>query len=185
MVENDTKQVNQMADTSKETIQALMNDLGSQDGQVRVRARSALVAIGSPAVEPLVKALANKREWCRWEAAKALSQIANPMAAQALINALEDKMFDVRWLAAEGLISIGRESIIPLLLKTMEHPDSLVLREGAHHVLHDMYKGDLTEILRPVIRALEGLEPSVEVPVAADKALKTLTYNAGGMGIYE
>jgi HEAT repeat protein len=160
---------------SANTIKSLIADLGSQDGIVRVQARKSLVSTGGRAVKPLVKALASKREWVRWEAAKTLGQIGDPAAVQTLIEALEDKMFDVRWLSAEGLISIGHEALVPLLRALMEHPDSLWLREGVHHVLHDVDKGDLTEIIQPVIAALEGFEPSVEVPLAASTVLKALT----------
>jgi HEAT repeat protein len=158
-----------------ETIKSLIDDLGSKDGQVRVRARKSLVAIGGQAVKPLVKALSSEKEWVRWEAAKALGQIGGPAAVQALVKALEDKMFDVRWLSAEGLISIGREALVPLLRALMEHPDSLWLQEGVHHVLHDVEKEDINEILQPVLAALEGFEPSVEAPLAVKIALKALT----------
>jgi HEAT repeat protein len=157
-----------------ETVRSLVANLSSKDGQVRVRARKSLVAIGGPALKPLVEMLSSKRQRVRWEAAKALGQIGDPAAVQALVKALEDKMFDVRWLAAEGLISIGREALVPLLRALMEHPDSLWLREGVHHVLHDVDKEDFDEILQPVLAALEGFEPSVEVPYAAEKALKAL-----------
>jgi hypothetical protein len=96
------------------------------------------------------------------------------VAVQALVKALEDKMFDVRWLAAEGLISIGREALVPLLRELIEHPDSFWLREGVHHVLHDIYQGD-HKTLRPVLVALESFEPSVEAPLAAEVALKALS----------
>ena len=110
----------------------------------------------------------------RWEAAKALSQIANPASIQALLEALSDKEFDVRWLAAEGLIRIGRKVVGPLLETLVEHSDSLWLREGIHHVLHDMNRGNLDKTLRPVLTALEGTEPSLEAPLAARGALNVL-----------
>jgi HEAT repeat protein len=161
-------------DGGRKAIRALVAELGSQDGLVRVRARKSLINIGGRAVKPLVEALASKREWLRWEAAKALEQIGDPAAVQALINALEDRTFDVRWLAAEGLIHTGREALVPLLQELMEHPDSLWLREGVHHVLHDIEETGLGEILKPVLAALEDIEPSVEVPFAAKKALEAL-----------
>jgi HEAT repeat protein len=176
MAENEARLDNPVRSkkVSTETIESLVTDLDSQDGQVRVRARKSLVVIGGQAVKPLVKALASKREWVRWEAAKTLGQIGDPAAVQALVKALEDKMFDVRWLAAEGLISIGREALVPLLQALMEHPDSLWLREGVHHVLHDVDKEDINEILQPVLAALESFEPSVEAPLATEIALKAL-----------
>ena len=156
------------------TIRILVNDLCSEDGLVRVRARKRLVALGNQAVRPLKKLLGSKREWVRWEAAKALGQIGDPAAAQALIKALEDNMFDVRWLAAEGLIYMGKSALVPLLQAIRERPDSFWLREGVHHVLHDVNNGKITEIIRPVIVALESFEPSVEAPPAIEKALEVL-----------
>jgi len=94
---------------------------------------------------------------------------------QALVKALEDKMFDVRWLAAEGLVAIGHEALVPLLRVLIGHSDSVWLREGVHHVLHGIEGGHLNEMLRPILLALEGVEPSVEAPMAAEAALKALT----------
>jgi HEAT repeat protein len=157
------------------TISLLICDLGSKDGLVRVRARRALVTIGSKAVAPLEVALTTKDDLTRWEAAKALGQIGDAEATKALINALEDEMFDVRWLAAEGLITIGRPTLIPLLRKLTEEPDSLWLREGAHHILHGINMENLQKILLPVRNALEDIEASLVVPFAAKTALKSLT----------
>lgn len=162
--------------TDLATINSLIADLDSEDGLVRVRARRSLVAIGGPAVRSLVKALASRKQWVRWEAAKAMGQIGDPAAAQALVWALEDDMFDVRWLAAEGLIAIGREALVPLLRALVERSDSEWLREGAHHVFHDLARGrsDLKGVLQLVLAALEDVEPSLEVPVAAETAVKKL-----------
>jgi HEAT repeat protein len=161
-----------------DTTAALVADLNSPDGLVRVKARKALVAIGQPAVKYLVKSLASKKQWVRWEAAKTLGQIGDTGATSALIKALEDKMFDVRWLAAEGLNSIGNDALVPLLQALEKHPDSLWLREGVHHVLHNLEGGHLNKILDPVLLALESFEPSVEAPLAATKALEALA-NSG------
>ena len=177
MTEYNTRQDNMILNKKigPETVKSLIAELQSEDGQVRVRARKSLVASGSMAVKPLVKELTSTREGVRWEAAKALGQIGDSAATQSLVKALEDKMFDVRWLAAEGLITIGRNALVPLLQALMEHPvDSPWLLEGVHHVLHDLNKGDLIEILQPVLVALEGFESSVDAPLAAEIALKAL-----------
>ena len=157
------------------TIGALIADLGRKDGLVRESARQSLVAIGGPAVASLIEALADPNKQMRWEAAKALGQIGDPVSAHALVSALEDEVFDVRWLAAEGLIAIGREALVPLLHAVIECSDSLWLREGVHHVLHGLSRGDLEEMLRPVLAALEDVEPSIEVPFAAESAVDALT----------
>jgi HEAT repeat protein len=113
----------------------------------------------------------------RWEAAKALGQISDPRAAEALVRALEDEMFDVRWLAAEGLITLGCGALLPLLHALVERSDSEWLREGAHHVFYDLVKGrpDIKDILQPIMATLENVEPSLEVPFAAETALNKLT----------
>jgi HEAT repeat protein len=159
---------------SKDTINALLAELGSQDGMVRVRARRSLVNVGHAAVRPLIEALDSKQEWVRWEAAKTLAQIGDPSAIQTLIESLHDKKFDIRWLAAEGLIHIGNKAVRPLLKALIEHPDSLWMREGAHHILHDLPENNLKETLKPVLHALEDVEPSLEVAVAAEAALNII-----------
>jgi HEAT repeat protein len=155
-------------------VNSLIAELGSEDGMVRVRARKSLVSIGHAAIGPLVEALASKREWLRWEAAKTLAQIGDPSATQVLIGMLQDKMFDVRWLAAEGLIHIGNKAIKPLLEAVIKQPDSLWIREGAHHVLHDLPENNFKELLKPVLHALEDVEPSLEVALAAEAALNVI-----------
>ena len=175
--ENDAHQENviQGSRAAPATIGALIADLGRKDGLVRERARQSLVAIGGPAVASLIEALADPNKQMRWEAAKALGQIGDPAAAHVLMSALEDEVFDVRWLAAEGLSAIGRKALVPLLQALIERSDSLWLREGVHHVLHDLSRGELKEVLRPVLAALEDVEPSLEVPFAAKSAVDALT----------
>jgi hypothetical protein len=176
MEENETKQdeAKRYNDVDMELVKSLITDLGSEEGILRVRARKSLVDIGHAAVGPLAEALASKREWLRWEAAKALAQIGDPLATQALIKALQDKLFDVRWLAAEGLIHIGGEAVEPLLKALVEHPDSPWIREGVHHILHDLPENAIKELVNPVLHALEDMEPSLEAAVTAKTALNLL-----------
>jgi len=156
-------------------IGALIADLGSRDGVVRVRARKSLVAVGKRALDPLCEALLSKKETVRWEATKAIGQIGDPAAAPWLVQALEDRAFDVRWLAAEALIAIGKEAVVPLLQALIKHADSIWLRDGAHHVLHDLIEKDHDAVLKSVLDALEDVEPSLEVPNVAWSALRALT----------
>jgi HEAT repeat protein len=160
--------------TDEATIRSLVIDLGSKDGLVRVRARRAIVTIGSKAIPALEEALKSENQWLRWEAAKALGQIGDPAAVQALIKALEDVMFDVRWLAAEGLITIGIQALKPLMQQLAQNSDSLWLREGVHHILHDIHKKDIQSATQPVLQALEDVEAPLEVPFAVESALKSL-----------
>jgi HEAT repeat protein len=157
-----------------ESTSSAIADLARDDTLVRVHARDWLVGIGGPAVPALIEALADPNRQVRWDAAKALSQIADPAAAPALVRALRDRGFGIRWLAAEGLIALGSKGLVPLLRALIQHSDSVWLRQGAHHVLHDLAKRDLKDVLQPVLAALEGIEPSLTVPLAARAALEAL-----------
>jgi HEAT repeat protein len=159
---------------SRNDIPTLITELACDDVIRCQQARRSLVAMGHKAVPSLVAALGSGKNWVRWEAAKALSQIGDPAATRPLITALEDREFDVRWLAAEGLITIGKKIVEPLLQALINKPESIWLREGAHHVLHDMDRDDWDDALKPVMTALEGVEPTFEVPVTAKRTLDTL-----------
>jgi HEAT repeat protein len=161
---------------SERTIKALTTDLGSSNGFERQRARQALIRIGNKAVGTLIPLLSAKGEIKRWEAAKALSQIRDPSATEALIKALVDKNFDIRWLAAEGLISIGEPALVPLLRELTRNPESVWLREAAHHYLHSIKSEKLIPILSPVLGAVEeGEEAQLKVALVADSALNSLS----------
>ena len=56
-------------------IQSLMSDLKCNDAFLCRRARRQLVMMGDEAVPYLVDALAHRKGWIRWEAAKALGEI--------------------------------------------------------------------------------------------------------------
>lgn len=162
-------------------IEALVADLGSSDGPTREQARLALVEIGPPAVGPLINALIVRNNPTYWEAAKALSQMGSPESVPALVQALEDEEPGIRWLAAEGLIRVGRAGLEALLQALVSRPASAWLREGVHHVLHHLLdRGALdraaSEQVTPVLKALNGIVPGVEAPMAAHAALQALKH---------
>lgn len=159
------------------TIASLIGALTSHDRLVRQSARQSLVAMGRPAVVPLIKALADPNDHVRWEAAKVLGAIRDPAAAPALVRVLEDDRFEVRWVAGEGLIALGRDGLVPLLQTLVEKSDSVWLREGAHHVLRALTRGNpnLKEVLSPIVAALEDIEPAIAVPEVALNAIHALT----------
>jgi HEAT repeat protein len=161
-------------DLHADSIGSLISDLASDSGQARTASRHSLVSIGPPAVPFLIEAAADPSKQVRWEAAMALSQIADPKAAPALVRALEDKEFSVRWLAAQGLLAMGQNGLEPLLRELVSQSHSVWLRMGAHYVVHQLSARDLKEALRPLLAALDGLEPALEVPVAARTALEAL-----------
>jgi HEAT repeat protein len=155
-------------------ISALINDLSSKDGIKRNKARIALVEIGAPSVGPLVNALNDKSQTARWESAKALGQIMDPRSIDALVKALQDRLFDVRWLAAEALIAIGSKSVKPLLQAIIDNPGSEYVREGAHHVFHDLRAGQYGDILKAVTTSMEDPTFTLDIPLQARKALKEI-----------
>jgi HEAT repeat protein len=156
------------------SIGALVARLSSKDGVTRLRARRALVSLGPPATEELTAVLADPRVQVRWEATKALSEIADPGAAGALVKMLRDEDFGVRWLAAEGLVRLGRDGLVPLLEALSGRLTSERFRAGAHHVIHGQLEGSDGEILRPVLEALGGFAARESAPVAARQALAAL-----------
>ena len=156
-------------------ISELIAALASPSPVARRKAREALVALGKPAVPSLIQLLSHRKPHVRWEAAKALGGIADPIAAFALVNALKDRDGDVRWLAAEGLAALGRDALPPLLAALIDPSNSDWLCEGAHHVCHVLVrKRGLGPILRPLLAALEQTEPKVASPLAAYTALSRL-----------
>ena len=157
-----------------QTIEGLIMALSSDKDSARCEARQSLVAIGGPAVRSLIEALKQKNDNVRREAVKALSEIGGAEVAPALIKTLEDEEFDIRWLAAEGVIGLGVSGLKPLLQALIDHGDSPLLLEGAHHVTHYMAKGGLKKYLGPVLTSLEGVEPAVKAPNAAFHALEML-----------
>ena len=161
-------------DTSSH-IKDLIGVLSSYNDLSRVEARKALVAFGSQTIPFLGEALKDPNFLRRWEAAKALGEIGDPKAAPILIKALEDEKFDVRWLAAKGLIDMNVKSLKPLFEALVERADSVLLRQGVHHVLHDLAKGELRIYLAPVLIALECMtDCAVQVPPVASHALNDL-----------
>jgi len=160
--------------TELETINSLVDKLQSKDGIVRVKARKALVARGKEAVFPMIEALQSRSDWTRWEATKTLAEIGDSTSIQALIYALEDNEFAVRWLAAEGLTHIGSASLEPLLEALVHRSDSSWLREGAHHVLHDLREPKFRHQLKLVISAIEDTDSSLQTGIAAKSALDVI-----------
>jgi len=140
-------------DAGLPAIGSVIADLGSRDGQVRIRARKRLVATGEPAVGPLVAALANPKESVRCEAARVLGQISVDWTTHA------------DW------------AILSALVADLGSKDGLV--RVRHHIVHDLSLEDLEDVMFPVLTALDAVAPSVEVPFAARAALDKLKRGKG------
>jgi hypothetical protein len=164
-------------------VRALVGQLSDRDGLIRRQARRELEDMG-PVIGPHVtQALSSKHVHVRWEAAKALTAVSIPAAAPALVNALMDESFEVQWLAAEALINLGTASVGPLMEGLIQHPTSVSLRQGAHHVLSDLERrGLLDSPTREVKEEVGCLVPREPYPEAARRALTSLTAS-GAAGI--
>jgi HEAT repeat protein len=172
-VDNDFKRNQTMMDAAKQNVDQLVADLGSKNAGQRRDARAALVQIGAGAVPALLSALDAPQQHVRWEAAKSLTEIAEPAAAERLIAALGDKDPDVRWVVGVALIALGRDAVKPLLTTLTKSDLRDSVYQGAHHVLHDLAKRtELTSVLEPVLKALAQPEPEVAVPLAAIEVLR-------------
>ena len=167
------------AEINNQDIDSLIKTLKSKDGIARQRARNTLVEIGEPALDALIEAFKIKEEPMHWEVAKALSRIGTSRAAQVLVDALEDHDFSVRWIAAEGLIHIGYTGLIPLLEALRKKIDSVWLREGGHHIIHDLINRKLVDestrkVLGPVLETLSHFDAMTLKYAAVDDALKAI-----------
>jgi HEAT repeat protein len=163
-----------MTDASDRNIDELVAALADKDAVKRKQGREALAQLGSSAVPCLLTALGDGQQHVRWEAAKTLTAIADPAAAERLVAALGDEDTDVRWVVGEALIALGPKAVKPLLRSLTKSKLPSGVYQGAQHVLHDLAKhGDLASLLQPVLKAFDELEPEIAVPVAAEKALQS------------
>jgi HEAT repeat protein len=156
----------------------LVSKLRSKDGVQREKARKALVTIGKPAVSSMLELLSDSDQHVRWEACKALGSIKDPTSAVLLVQALSDESTEIRWLAAEALIALGNKSVVPLLQALKKHFDSVFLRQGAHHVLHNLERQKkLKKETLAVLDTLREMGPEAPIALAVHKALESLRKN--------
>jgi HEAT repeat protein len=108
-----------------------------------------------------------------------LQAIADARAAPALVLRLADGDSDVCWVAAEALVALGPKALAPLMHGLIAHNNSSTFLDSAHHVLHDLNKGALRNIVGPVLQALDRPSPDTGAPLAAGEALRMLPRDAG------
>ena len=73
-----------------EQIRSLIQALSSDSPMKRVHAANSLEQFGKATIPFLSQALTDPRDTVRWEAAKVLTRMHEPIAAPALVRALED-----------------------------------------------------------------------------------------------
>jgi HEAT repeat protein len=105
-------------------VAGLIETMGDENSGVRSKSLIALVEIGEPSVDPLIRALSNDNWQIRRQAAETLGVIGLKKSVEPLIHTLEDENSWVRKTAAESLGNIGdRRAVNPL--KNLLKDDSL------------------------------------------------------------
>ncbi len=123
----------------------------------------------------LIAELVDPRKQVRWEAAKALSEIGDSVAALPLVHAMDDEDADVAWVAAEGVAGMGEPGLLAVLSGLTRASRSGAFCKAAHHSLREFLKrGTRNQVVEPVFEALDGVEPKLSAPIAAYEALQKL-----------
>lgn len=92
----------------RERVAVLVGALGDPTHPLHQRAVGDLVALGDPAVQPLIDALHTNQPWLTaYRAAEALGQIGDGRAAGPLVEALNHPNSNVRWGAVRALATVG------------------------------------------------------------------------------
>ena len=138
-------------------IKKLIEELGSDNGLKREKARHELAKMGKESINSLTGLLNHSKHIYRWEAVKTLEEIGDAASIPLFLEALEDEKSDVRWLAAKGLIKLGKHSIKPLLKLLEEKSDSVFVLEGAHHVFFDLKENHELPKNFPIDKLLSAL----------------------------
>jgi HEAT repeat protein len=155
-------------------IKTLIKDLGNKNGVIRRNTRESLKPFGHTAVDYLSELLVNKKKIIRWEAVKTLVEIHDPHSGPLFLLAVKDKAPGVRWLGAEGLISLGKSGVITVLEGLISNPDSLYIRQAAHHVLKEYSKFNPSPELDGLLDTLKRADYEFYSPIAALKYLRKL-----------
>ncbi len=133
-------------------IESLIDDLGSDDADVRGRAVDAITERGADAVDPLVRALALADDGRRWCIAEALALIGEG-SIPPLIAALGDVTAQIG--AAATLVRIGSPAVPPLIAALADGDGEVQF--GARYALREI--GD--EAVPFLIEALGASERSI------------------------
>lgn len=136
----------EIQNSGDKTIEQLVEQLCSEQGVERKKARKLLVAYGKKSIGPISKLLNHPKHIDRWEAIKTMEEIGDPKSICFFIQALNDDKSDVRWIAAKGLIKIGFRVVKPLLELVTKDTDSVFVLDSAHHIIYDLREnGELPE----------------------------------------
>ena len=147
-----------MNNSEDNTIKTLVEQLCSDTGLQRKKAREALVAKGKASIPFLVGLLDHPKHIHRWEAIKTMDEIEAPETMPYLLMALNDDKSDVRWIAAKGLIKLGMPAVKPLLEMVSKNVDSVFILDSAHHIIYDLRESGELPVSFPATELLDLLK---------------------------
>ena len=127
-----------MVNLTNATLHPNVENLSHPDQTIRRQTRQALIAIGEPAIPPLVRLLDSPDYLARWEAVEALGNIDDPKVTKALVKSLEDTALDIRCRAAEWLVLRGHSGLEAVIEALRRNPTSLALRDGTLRILRGL-----------------------------------------------
>jgi HEAT repeat protein len=143
----------------------------------KLSSRKTLVKMGRKILPVMNKLLKSGDILIRMEAAKIIELIGDRMSIPVLIDLLDDNEFDIRWIASEGLIKIGRRSIRPVLKSVRDGENSILLNEGAHHVLTALLSESEKKKEMQLLQSLENHHSlGATAPIEASLALGPVIY---------
>src|SRR5262245_57875670 len=108
-----------------------IDDLRSDDHDIRESAAVQLLEAGAGAVSPLISALHDPHCRVRYYAAWALGQLGDTRAIEPLIEAIRDENPTVQDWAASALGEIGDPGAVEPLIEALSHPEPNVRRNAA------------------------------------------------------
>ena len=167
-------------DFPENMIGLIKGSLDTRNVSRKLSSRNALVKMGKSILPQLHKLSLSENVLIRMEAVKIIELIADRRSIPEFIRLLDDPEFDVRWIAAEGLIKIGRRSIRPLVKAVRDNENSIILNEGAHHVLISLFSENEKKNEMALLQSLENHHAlGGTAPVEASIALQTSLHKKG------
>ena len=158
-----------------ESIAELVDGLRDKDGVMRASARWHLVALGTLAAPVLVELLRAPQQHVRWEAAKALEDIASPSAAPARSRPWPTPTaMCLGWPPPRWWRSVRRACSLAARLAGKPAPNQPcpdAMYRGAHHVFHSLSKQTGDQRFDRLLEALGREDPELSVPLAAQELL--------------
>lgn len=124
-------------------------------------ARTALIGIGKPAVQPLIVVLKGKNITARKNVVETLGEIKDARAVEALIAALKDENPDIRKSSAEALGKIRDVRAIDGLVIALKDKKSSVQQSAYAAIKNTLQQLKDNRAIEPIITLLNHDEPAI------------------------